>query len=69
MSTTEILDSFEGTQQIQALIVARRLLGKASAELKWPWLKGFLPFPDLRLEQYGTSVGRIEFRADLRPGP
>jgi acyl-CoA dehydrogenase len=30
----KILDIFEGTQQIQQLIVARRLLGKASAELK-----------------------------------
>jgi hypothetical protein len=29
-----ILDIFEGTQQIQQLIVARRLLGKTSAELK-----------------------------------
>ena len=31
---SKILDIFEGTQQIQQLIVARRLLGKASAELK-----------------------------------
>jgi hypothetical protein len=31
VSTTGILDIFEGTQQ---LIVARRLLGKTSAELK-----------------------------------
>ncbi|GAA1554965.1 acyl-CoA dehydrogenase family protein [Kribbella hippodromi] len=31
---TKILDIFEGTQQIQQLIVARRLLGKTSAELK-----------------------------------
>ena len=30
----KILDIFEGTQQIQLLIVARRLLGKNSAELK-----------------------------------
>ncbi len=30
----KILDIFEGTQQIQLLIVARRLLGKSSAELK-----------------------------------
>ena len=30
----KILDIFEGTQQIQVLIVARRLLGKSSAELK-----------------------------------
>jgi acyl-CoA dehydrogenase len=29
-----ILDIFEGTQQIQQLIIARRLLGKTSAELK-----------------------------------
>ena len=29
--TTEMLDIFEGTQQIQQLIVARRLLGKTSA--------------------------------------
>ena len=29
-----ILDIFEGTQQIQLLIVARRLLGKTSNELK-----------------------------------
>jgi alkylation response protein AidB-like acyl-CoA dehydrogenase len=28
------LDIFEGTQQIQLLIVARRLLGKTSAQLK-----------------------------------
>jgi acyl-CoA dehydrogenase len=28
------LDIFEGTQQIQQLIVARRLLNKSSAELK-----------------------------------
>jgi alkylation response protein AidB-like acyl-CoA dehydrogenase len=34
LSTREILDIFEGTQQIQQLIVARRLLGKTSAELK-----------------------------------
>ncbi len=34
VSTSEILDIFEGTQQIQQLIVARRLLGKTSAELK-----------------------------------
>ncbi|TCN33416.1 hypothetical protein EV644_12237 [Kribbella orskensis] len=30
----QILDLFEGAQQIQQLIVARRLLGKTSAELK-----------------------------------
>jgi acyl-CoA dehydrogenase len=30
----KILDIFEGTQQIQLLIVARKLLGKSSAELK-----------------------------------
>ena len=30
----KIMDIFEGTQQIQQLIVARRLLGKTSAELK-----------------------------------
>jgi acyl-CoA dehydrogenase len=30
----KILDLFEGTQQIQQLIVARQLLGKTSAELK-----------------------------------
>jgi acyl-CoA dehydrogenase len=30
----KILDIFEGTQQIQQLIVARRLLGKTSGELK-----------------------------------
>ena len=30
----KILDIFEGTQQIQQLIVARQLLGKSSAELK-----------------------------------
>jgi acyl-CoA dehydrogenase len=30
----KILDIFEGTQQIQLLIVARRLLGKTSAQLK-----------------------------------
>lgn len=34
VSPTEILDIFEGTQQIQQLIIARRLLGKTSAELK-----------------------------------
>ncbi|MGZ4476375.1 MAG: acyl-CoA dehydrogenase family protein [Nocardioides sp.] len=31
---SKILDIFEGTQQIQQLIVARRILGKSSAELK-----------------------------------
>ncbi len=31
---SKILDIFEGTQQIQQLIVARRLLGKTSAQLK-----------------------------------
>ncbi len=31
---SKILDIFEGTQQIQQLIVARRLLGKSSVELK-----------------------------------
>ncbi len=31
---SKILDSFEGTQQIQLLVVARRLLGLSSAELK-----------------------------------
>ena len=30
----KILDIFEGTQQIQLLIVARLLLGKTSAELR-----------------------------------
>jgi acyl-CoA dehydrogenase len=30
----KILDIFEGTQQIQKLIIARRLLGKSSAELR-----------------------------------
>ena len=30
----KILDIFEGTQQIQQLIVARRVLGLSSAELK-----------------------------------
>jgi len=31
---SKILDIFEGTQQIQQLIVARRLLNKSSSELK-----------------------------------
>ncbi|EME18508.1 acyl-CoA dehydrogenase family protein [Rhodococcus triatomae] len=31
---SKILDIFEGTQQIQQLIIARRLLGKSSTELK-----------------------------------
>ncbi len=31
---SKILDIFEGTQQIQQLIIARRLLGKSSAQLK-----------------------------------
>lgn len=31
---SKILDIFEGTQQIQLLIIARRLLGKSSSELK-----------------------------------
>ncbi|MGC4933741.1 acyl-CoA dehydrogenase family protein [Gordonia sp. DT30] len=31
---SKILDIFEGTQQIQQLIIARRVLGKSSAELK-----------------------------------
>ena len=31
---SKILDIFEGTQQIQLLIIARRLLGKRSAELR-----------------------------------
>ncbi len=31
---SKILDIFEGTQQIQLLIVARRLLGLSSTELK-----------------------------------
>ena len=31
---SKILDIFEGTQQIQQLIIARRLLGKSSADLK-----------------------------------
>ena len=31
---SKILDIFEGTQQIQQLIVARRLLGLTSAELR-----------------------------------
>jgi acyl-CoA dehydrogenase len=31
---SKILDIFEGTQQIQLLIIARRLLGKRSHELK-----------------------------------
>ena len=31
---SKILDIFEGTQQIQQLIVARRLLGKSSSELR-----------------------------------
>ncbi|HWL85162.1 MAG TPA: acyl-CoA dehydrogenase family protein, partial [Polyangiaceae bacterium] len=31
---SKILDIFEGTQQIQMLIIARRLLGKSSAELR-----------------------------------
>ncbi len=31
---SKILDIFEGTQQIQLLVVARRLLGLSSAELK-----------------------------------
>ena len=31
---SKILDIFEGTQQIQQLIIARRLLGLTSAELK-----------------------------------
>jgi acyl-CoA dehydrogenase len=30
----KILDIFEGTQQIQQLIVARRLLGKSSSDLR-----------------------------------
>jgi acyl-CoA dehydrogenase len=31
---SKILDIFEGTQQIQQLIVARRVLGLSSTELK-----------------------------------
>jgi acyl-CoA dehydrogenase len=31
---SKILDIFEGTQQIQLLIIARRLLNKSSKELK-----------------------------------
>ncbi|MFM9378812.1 acyl-CoA dehydrogenase family protein, partial [Gordonia sp. VNK21] len=31
---SKILDIFEGTQQIQQLIIARRILGKSSADLK-----------------------------------
>ena len=31
---SKILDIFEGTQQIQQLIIARRVLNKSSAELK-----------------------------------
>ncbi len=31
---SKILDIFEGTQQIQQLIIARRILGLTSAELK-----------------------------------
>ena len=31
---SKILDIFEGTQQIQVLIVARRILGLSSAQLK-----------------------------------
>ncbi|HQG37977.1 MAG TPA: acyl-CoA dehydrogenase family protein, partial [Chitinophagales bacterium] len=31
---SKILDIFEGTQQIQQLIIARRLLNKSSSELK-----------------------------------
>jgi len=31
---SKILDIFEGTQQIQQLIVARRILGRSSADLK-----------------------------------
>jgi acyl-CoA dehydrogenase len=31
---SKILDIFEGTQQIQQLIVARRILNKSSSELK-----------------------------------
>ena len=31
---SKILDIFEGTQQIQQLIVARRVLDKSSSELK-----------------------------------
>jgi len=34
LAARETLDIFEGTQQIQQLIVARRLLGKSSAELR-----------------------------------
>jgi acyl-CoA dehydrogenase len=30
----KILDLFEGTQQIQLLIIARQLLGKTSSELR-----------------------------------
>ena len=31
---SKIMDIFEGTQQIQQLVVARRLLGLSSSELK-----------------------------------
>ena len=31
---SKVLDIFEGTQQIQLLIIARRLLGKKSNELR-----------------------------------
>ena len=31
---SKIIDIFEGTQQIQQLIVARHLLGKSASELK-----------------------------------
>ena len=34
LCASKILDIFEGTQQIQQLIVARKVLGKTSAELK-----------------------------------
>lgn len=39
--TSKIPDIFEGTQQIQQLIVARRLLGKTSGELKYACPQGF----------------------------
>ena len=54
----KILDIFEGTQQIQLLIVARQLLGKSSAELEVAPRPGDRSAPGNRLRRQSPGTAR-----------
>src|SRR6202044_2881170 len=63
---SKIMDIFEGTQQIQQLVVARRLLGLSSAELKWRSEAGGRPRRRNRAGRAATTGRRATRRVSTR---